>query len=74
MRQHPTPDPDPYKDEDLEELGAPVYEGGGLSVQALSAEELQRFLDARCWTASAARATRSSTTWPCRAPPPTSIT
>jgi hypothetical protein len=47
MGQHPTPDPDPYKDqEDLEELGAPVYEGSGLSVRALTAEELQRFLDA----------------------------
>jgi len=33
MGQHPTPDPDPYKDEDLEELGAPVYEGSGLSVR-----------------------------------------
>ena len=46
MGQHPTPNPDPYKDEDLEELGAPVYEGSGLSVRALTAEELQRFLDA----------------------------
>jgi hypothetical protein len=46
MRQHPTPDSDPYKDEDPEELGAPVYEGSGLSVRALTAEELQRFLDA----------------------------
>ena len=46
MGQHPTPDPDPYKDEDLEALGTPVYAGSGLSVRALSAEELQRFLDA----------------------------
>jgi hypothetical protein len=46
MRQHPTPDPDPDKHEDLEELGAQVYEGSGLSVRALTAEELQRFLDA----------------------------
>jgi hypothetical protein len=31
MRQHP--DPDPYEDEeDLEELGTPVYQGTGLSV------------------------------------------
>jgi hypothetical protein len=37
---------DPYEDEDLEELGTPVYEGSGLSVRALTAEELQRFLDA----------------------------
>ena len=36
-------------DEDLEELeglGTPVYQGGGLSVRALTAEELQRFLGA----------------------------
>jgi hypothetical protein len=46
MRQHSAPDPDPFKDEDLEELGAPVYEGSGLSVRALTAGELQRFLDA----------------------------
>jgi hypothetical protein len=45
MRQHP--DPDEYEDEeDLEELGTPVYQGTGLSVRALTAEELQRFLDA----------------------------
>jgi hypothetical protein len=44
MRQHP----DPYEDdeEDLEELGTPVYQGSGLSVRALTAEELQRSLDA----------------------------
>jgi hypothetical protein len=47
MRQHQNPDPDPYEDgEDLEELGTPVYQGTGLSVRALTAEELQRFLDA----------------------------
>jgi Nuclease-related domain len=47
MRQHPDPDPDDYEDEeDLEELGMPVYEGTGLSVRALTGEELQRFLDA----------------------------
>jgi Nuclease-related domain len=45
MQQHP--DPDDYEDEeDLEELGTPVYQGSGLSVRALTAEELQRFLDA----------------------------
>jgi len=44
MRQHPDPDPD--EDEDPEELGTPVYQGSGLSVRALTAEELQRFLDA----------------------------
>jgi hypothetical protein len=47
MRQHPNPDPDPDPyEEDLEELGTPVYHGSGLSVRALTAEELQRFLDA----------------------------
>jgi Nuclease-related domain len=55
MRQHPDPDDvhhedlDRYNDEDeeeLEELGTPVYEGSGLSVRALTAEEVQRFLDA----------------------------
>jgi nuclease-like protein len=58
MRQHPDPDDvhhedlDRYNDngdkdeEDLEELGTPVYQGTGLSVRALTAEELQRFLDA----------------------------
>jgi Nuclease-related domain len=56
MRQHhdpddfPDEDPDPYddgddEDEDLEELGTLVYQGTGLSVRALTAEELQRFLD-----------------------------
>jgi hypothetical protein len=46
MGQHPTPDPDRYEDQDMEELGTPVYEGSGLSVRALTAEELQQFLDA----------------------------
>jgi hypothetical protein len=54
MRQHPDDfhdeDLDPYdgndEDDDLEELGTPVYQGTGLSVRALTAEELQRFLDA----------------------------
>jgi hypothetical protein len=45
MGQHPNPDPD-KDEEDLEELGTPFYQGSGLSVRALSAEELQRFLDA----------------------------
>jgi len=45
LRQHP--DPDPYEDEeDLDELGSPIYQGTGLSVRALTAEELDRFLDA----------------------------
>jgi hypothetical protein len=53
MRQHPDDfhdeDLDPYDDGDedgLEELGTPLYQGSGLSVRALTAEELQRFLDA----------------------------
>jgi nuclease-like protein len=45
MGQHPNPDPDKDED-DLEELGTPFYQGTGLSVRALSAEELQQFLDA----------------------------
>jgi hypothetical protein len=55
MRQHQDPadfhdeDLNRYDDggdQDLEELGTPVYQGTGLSVRALTAEELQRFLDA----------------------------
>jgi hypothetical protein len=52
MRQHHDSDDydedlDRYDDEeDLEELGTPVYQGTGLSVRALTAEELERFLDA----------------------------
>ena len=55
MRQHPDPDHDEHEDldryhdedeEDLEEFGTPLYQGSGLSVRALTAEELQRFLDA----------------------------
>jgi Nuclease-related domain len=51
MGQHPNPDPDPDPDpdkdkDDLEELGTPFYQGTGLSVRALTSEELQRFLDA----------------------------
>jgi Nuclease-related domain len=49
MRQHPGPNPDPdgYEDEeDLEALGTPFYRGSGLSVRALTVEELQQFLDA----------------------------
>src|SRR5919201_1242318 len=38
--------PDRYEEEDLEELGTPLYQGSGLSVRALTAEEFQRFLDA----------------------------
>jgi hypothetical protein len=45
MRQHPDPNDD-EDEEDLEELGTPVYQGSGLSVRALTAEELQRFLAA----------------------------
>jgi hypothetical protein len=55
MRQHQEPDDYHHEDldlhdhedkENLEELGTPVYQGTGLSVRALTAEELQRFLDA----------------------------
>jgi Nuclease-related domain len=55
MRQHPddfhNEDFDPYDGDDedleeLEELGTPIYQGSGLSVRALTAEELQHFLDA----------------------------
>jgi Nuclease-related domain len=45
MGQHP--DPDDLHDQDLDnELGRPVYQGDGLAVRELTAEELQRFLDA----------------------------
>ena len=47
MGQHPNPNPGPDQDEDeLEELGTPFYQGTSLSVRALTAEELQQFLDA----------------------------
>jgi hypothetical protein len=51
-------DEDGHDEEDLEELGTPVYQGSGLSVRALTAEELQRFLEATttsrlsCWAAA----------------------
>ena len=45
MGQHPNPDPDKDED-DLEELGTPFYQGNGLSVRALTTQELQQFLDA----------------------------
>jgi Nuclease-related domain len=45
--QQPNPFEPDGLDPDLDdELGTPVYEGAGLSVRALSAEELDRFLDA----------------------------
>jgi hypothetical protein len=54
MRQYPDDFHDEDEDEDLdrydadeyEELGTPLYQGSGLSVRALTAEEVQRFLDA----------------------------
>jgi hypothetical protein len=50
MRQQPDlHHEDPGRDEDeedLEKLAMPLYQGTGLSVRALTAEELQRFLDA----------------------------
>jgi hypothetical protein len=45
MGQPPNPDPD-KDEEDLEALGTPFYQGTGLSVRALTAEELEQFLDA----------------------------
>jgi hypothetical protein len=50
MRQPQDPDDydedlDRYDDED-EQFGRPVYQGTGLTVRELNAEELQRFLDA----------------------------
>ena len=45
MGQHPNPDPD-KDEEDLEALGTPFYQGNSLSVRALTAQELQQFLDA----------------------------
>ena len=45
MRQHQ--DPDDFHDQDLDDdLGRPVYQGSGLTVRELDAEQLQRFLDA----------------------------
>jgi hypothetical protein len=44
MGQHLNPDPNKDED-DLEELGTPFYQGNGLTVRALTADELQRFLD-----------------------------
>jgi Nuclease-related domain len=46
MGQHHHPDEFHDEDEDLEELGTPVYRGSGLSVRALTAAQHQRFLDA----------------------------
>jgi hypothetical protein len=50
MRQHQNPDDFHHEDLDGENLddvfGRPVYQGTGLTVRELTAEELQRFLDA----------------------------
>jgi hypothetical protein len=46
MRPHHDPEPYEEDEEDLENLGTPLYQGTGLSVRALTADELQRFLDA----------------------------
>jgi hypothetical protein len=45
---HPTPyQPDGFHDlDDDQELGTPIYEGTGLTVRALTPEQLDRFLDA----------------------------
>jgi hypothetical protein len=44
MRQHSDPDDFPGQDLD-DEVGRPVYQGDGLTVRELNAEELQRFLE-----------------------------
>jgi Nuclease-related domain len=49
MRQHQDPNGYHHEDldgENLDDLGRPVYQGSGLTVRELNAEELQRFLDA----------------------------
>jgi hypothetical protein len=47
MGQHPEPNARRDEaEEDVEELGTPIYGGSSLSVRALTAAELQRFLDA----------------------------
>jgi|SoiMethySBSTD1v2_1073268.scaffolds.fasta_scaffold2160870_2 hypothetical protein len=47
MCQHPEPNARRDEaEEEAEELGTPIYGGSGLSVRALTAAELQRFLDA----------------------------
>jgi hypothetical protein len=38
--------PDPEPDDDLEQLGQPIYQGDGLQVRGLTEEELARFLAA----------------------------
>jgi hypothetical protein len=45
MGQHYDPDDPDHEDLD-DDLGRPIYHGSGLSVRELTAEELQRFLDA----------------------------
>jgi hypothetical protein len=44
MYQHQPPDPDP--NDDLEQLGQPIYQGDGLEVRGLTEEDLARFLAA----------------------------
>jgi hypothetical protein len=45
MGQHRNPEPD-KDEEDLEALGTPFYQGNGLTIRALTAAEVQQFLDA----------------------------
>jgi hypothetical protein len=66
MGQHSNPDPNDYEDEDLEELGTTVYQGDSLSVRALTAEELQQFLDAH----HDQPAQRLGSAWAALDPPP----
>ena len=68
-------DPDDFHHEDLDgenlydEFGRPVYEGTGLSVRALTGEELQRFLDAHAEPARPVAGQRLGRPRPTRAPP-----
>jgi hypothetical protein len=67
---HPSPfDPDDLEPDDLDddqELGTPVYEGTGLTVRALTHQELARFLDAH----AGEPARRLGGGWDQRPPPP----
>ena len=81
-------DPDDLDHEDLDDdLGRPIYHGSGLSVRELTAEELQRFLDAHAgqpaqrlgsgWAAldpEPSRWPRPPAVWAAPAAPPSSST
>jgi hypothetical protein len=67
MRQHHDPEPYEQDEEDLEELGTPVYQGSGLSVRALTAEELNgswtptTTSPPSCWAAAGPPSTHQGT-------------